>query len=293
MRVLFAIPHYVRPASDVPAQERKHGSTHDGVARRVAALTACLHALHSTFRPAHWAIDHGQCAARDAVAALLHHVDIVICTTSSRHVLDQLPPGLGPFAHWETTATPEMLGFACHDVLAARLGQYDAYCYLEDDLILRDPWWFVKLAWFVRHAGQGGVLQPNRFETGVGHALPKVYIDGDLAEHVTHPFQDISDTPDVVLDVMGQRVKCTRTLNPHAGCFFLSAAQMAHWSAQPHFRDRASRLIGPLETAATLGVLRTFKVYKPALANANFLELQHFGTGYLEQLVDPAKGVRP
>jgi hypothetical protein len=69
---------------------------------------------------------------------------------------------------------------------------------------------------------------------------------------------------------------------------------MEHWARQPHFRDRESRLLGPLETAATLGILRTFKVYKPALSNADFLEVQHHGTGYLEQLCPPpAGGERP
>jgi hypothetical protein len=74
-------------------------------------------------------------------------------------------------------------------------------------------------------------------------------------------------------------------LNPHSGCFFLNARQMEHWAAQRHFLDRDSRLIGPLETAATLGVLRTFKIYRPAPINADFLEVQHFGTDYLRQLV--------
>jgi hypothetical protein len=30
--------------------------------------------------------------------------------------------------------------------------------------------------------------------------------------------------------------------------------------------------------------MRTFKVYRPAAVNAGFLEVQHFGTGYLAQL---------
>ena len=31
---------------------------------------------------------------------------------------------------------------------------------------------------------------------------------------------------------------------------------MSHWVSQPHFLDHASRFIGPLETAATLGIMR-------------------------------------
>jgi hypothetical protein len=59
---------------------------------------------------------------------------------------------------------------------------------------------------------------------------------------------------------------------------------MAHWAAQPYFLDRDTSFIGPLESAATLGIMRAFKVYKPAPPNAGFLEIQHFGTAYLSLL---------
>jgi hypothetical protein len=84
-----------------------------------------------------------------------------------------------------------------------------------------------------------------------------------------------------------------RTRNPHSGCFFLNARQMTHWAGQPYFGARESRFIGPLESAATLGLMRTFKVYRPAPANADFLEVQHAGTGYLERLRPGAEWGRP
>jgi hypothetical protein len=59
---------------------------------------------------------------------------------------------------------------------------------------------------------------------------------------------------------------------------------MAHWAAQPYFLDRDTGFIGPLESAATLGIMRTFRVYKPANENANFLEIEHYGNGYISQL---------
>ena len=58
--------------------------------------------------------------------------------------------------------------------------------------------------------------------------------------------------------VLGNRVAFRRTLNPHAGSFFLSAAQMEHWARQPYFLDRDTRFIGPLESAKRRdGVQRT------------------------------------
>lgn len=293
MRILFTIPHYVQSAVDATADKGKYGSLIGDFDQRVEALTACLTALHGLFRPVHWIIDHSRRAAHDAPNQTPHQIDIVICTTQGRHILDRLPVGATHYVHHATRAAPELLGFACHDVLLASLGHYDYYCYLEDDIVLPDPWLFIKLHWFCSQAGDDKLLQPNRYEMGLGHPVAKLYVDGDLAENTTRPFQDIQDSAPISLSVMGQTIVCERTLNPHSGCFFLNARQMEQWTRQPHFADRQSRFIGPLETAATLGIMRTFKVYKPTLANADFLEVRHHGSGYLKQLQPIEGGDRP
>lgn len=283
MRLLVTIPHHVRPGAEED-DGRRYGSLAADTGSRLHALKACLTALHQLFNPGACFIHHGRRTAQRVEAGVPCSLDVVICTTRGCHLLDQLALAPDYYAHRPTDAEPLLLGFACHDVLRERLGSYDFFCYLEDDLILHDPWFFLKLAWFNRHAGDDRVLQPNRFEAGLGYLVPKVYVDGDLDPAVTAPFQDVNDTGVLAADVLDVRVQFRRTLNPHSGCFFLNARQMAHWAGQVHFHDRASRLIGPLETAASLGILRTFKVYRPAPANADFLEVQHAGVGYLEQL---------
>jgi hypothetical protein len=289
MRLLFAIPHYVRPAGEARYGERQHGALDAGHAPRVEALTACLTALHQLFRAAHCLIDHGRRCANAVPAADPYVLDVVICTTRGHHALGGLPVDSRYFTHRDTAAEPELLGFACHDVLRERLGGYDYYCYLEDDLVLHDSWFFTKLAWFAANAGDDKVLQPNRYEAGLNFLVPKVYVDGDLAAHCTAPFQDTRDSPPQVLEVMGRRVAFERARNPHSGCFFLSAGQMTHWVRQAHFADRQSRFIGPLETAASLGIMRAFKVYKAAGPCADFLEVRHHATGYLAQLRLPPR----
>ncbi len=289
LRVLVAIPHYVgAPGTPSYSPERTHGALMGEPGERCAALAACLTALHQSFRPVQWLIDHSQCVARNVAATLPHILDVVICTTGGRHVLDELArDGIAApehFSHRPTTVAPEMLGFACHEVLRERLGAYDYYCYLEDDLVVHDPWFFAKLSWFNAAAGDDKLLQPNRFEAGLGYLTPKVYLDGALAEQVTAAFQAVRGAGPLIMAALGQRVVFEQTANPHAGCFFLHARQMEHWARQPHFGDRQTWLIGPLETAATLGILRTFAVYKPALVNADFLEVQHHGKGYLKGL---------
>ncbi len=45
---------------------------------------------------------------------------------------------------------------------------------------------------------------------------------------------------------------------------------------------RSDKSIGPLESAASLGIMRTLRVYKPAGEYARFLEIMHAGTAFAE-----------
>jgi nucleotide-binding universal stress UspA family protein len=289
MRVLVTIPHYVRPG-ETSADGRVYGALAADSEPRLRALIACLTALHQSFGAPPCFIHHGRRIAEMAEAVTPNSVDVVICTTRGHHLLDRL--GVAPryYTHHATDVEPLLLGFACHAVLRDRLGSYDYFCYMEDDLIVHDPWFFHKLAWFNRQVGDDKLLQANRFEACLNHLVAKVYVDGELNPAATAPFQNLGDSPPLVGEAFGMRVQFQRTLNPHSGCFFLNARQMGYWASQPHFTDHASRFIGPLETAASLGIMRTFKIYRPAPANADFLEVQHAGTGYLEQLCAPAEG---
>ena len=105
-----------------------------------------------------------------------------------------------------------------------------------------------------------------------------------LEDPTTAPFQDVFVTPVATGSLLGTTVTFQRAKNPHAGCFFLNARQMPLWSTQPYFLDRDTSFIGPLESAATLSVMRTFRIYKPAPECAGFLEIEHFRTGFLGNL---------
>ena len=59
-------------------------------------------------------------------------------------------------------------------------------------------------------------------------------------------------------------------------------------------RDGVRGLIcGPLESAATLGIMRHFRVYKPARENAAFLEIEHLDRRYLGRVFNPTSGDPP
>lgn len=270
MRILAAIPHYFDPQSNA-----KHGSLRRDPLGRIRGLAAALSGLKQFAQPV-FMLHHDP----DTHPVRLEHqaiVDIIICITGARHLLEQLPVPAGVYAHRATQCDPRLLGFECQLALRERAGAYDYYCFLEDDIVIHDPSFFEKLAWFTKLAGGMALLQPNRYEAEIGGRIQKLYIDGDLPARATKPFQNMDDRPEITGDTLGSSVSFRRTRNPHAGCYFLDSGQFTHWIQQPHFAERRTDFIGPLESAATVGIARTFRVYKPAAPNLAFLEVQHNG----------------
>ena len=125
---------------------------------------------------------------------------------------------------------------------------------------------------------------PNRYEVARGGVASKAYIDGDLPPTVTAPFQDIAEASELKGTCLGHELTFRRPSNPHSGCFFLTHGQLRAWAARGDFLDRDTRFVGPLESAATLGLMRAFRVYKPALEVASFLEIEHAGTAFIGNL---------
>jgi hypothetical protein len=267
MRILVAIPHFYGRHRDSPAV--RYGSTRDAGEIRASALAACITSLHQLYGPAQHIILHSTRTAQKANQRTTGTIDVVVCTTGDDHLIGRLGLPAEAYTHHLIACTPWLLGFECHAVLQSRMGDYDYYVYLEDDLISRDPWLFVKLEWFNRVLDNDVLLQPNRFEVGPLGLVNKAYIDGELADDVTAPFQDVSIKPIATGQLLGTTVGFERAKNPHSGCFFL---------------DRDTSFVGPLESAATLGIMRTFRVYKPAPESAAFLEIEHYGTSYLGNL---------
>jgi hypothetical protein len=284
MRMLVTIPHYYRQVDGSARLNRLHASLAGDPAPRLAGLIGCITALRQLYGGTQRIIDQTTLRALPANALGSYDLDIVVCTTGDDHLVSRL--GLPPesFRHHPTDCPPMLLGFECHAVLREGIGRYDVFASIEDDLICRDPWFFAKLAWFTGHLGDEVLLQPNRYEVRSLGFVPKAYIDGDIARHLTSKYQDLDEIPELSSTVLGVPVRFCRPANPHSGCFFLNARQMSRWASQPYFLDRDTGFIGPLESAATLGIMRTFRVYKPAAENANFLEIEHYGTGFISQL---------
>jgi hypothetical protein len=285
MRILVAIPHYFgQTASD---DAGRHASQQGDADSRTAALESAILSLHQNFGESQAMIHHADRRTIEANQAQRHTVHVVVAAAGDDHVLHRLRLSEGLYQHFPVDDDPKLLGFYCQTLLRDRWGNYDYYCYLEDDLILHDPWLLQKMAWFTGHVGDDKVLLPNRFERSANLAYKKCYVDGDLARSATEKLQDLSDQPQLSSTVMGASIRFVRPLNPHSGCFFLNARQMRHWIQQPHFGSQTPLFIGPLESAATLGIMRTFKIYKPAPENANFLEIEHYDNNYIRKIRKP------
>jgi hypothetical protein len=280
MNILFVVPHFFNPAGN-----KLYGSVSPNPAQRIAGLSSSITSLYQCFSRQQCRICLHPYRAEPVNQKLLHDITVVICTTQESHVLDQLPISPNLYQHHKTNAEPLLLGYECQTVLKENLGQYDYYCFIEDDIIFHDPYFFVKQQWFNQWAGLDRILLPSRYEISATHSIfYKAYLDGDLPEKFTNKFQDIHRDSLISSRYIDSLVSFFRPTNPNSASFFLTASQMEYWVSQPYFLDRSSGFFGPIESASTLGVMRAFKLYKPAPENAGFLEIQHAGSRYLDYI---------
>lgn len=285
MKVLVAIPHF-HDARGAGA----HGSTGAETEARLAALRACLRGLRQALGPnqalmyrlREYVPGRGNGELVQVNAHKPDVLDIAVCVSGSQHLLDRLDLPAGFFHRQPVGGDPTLLGFGCQHTLRANLGRYDYYCYLEDDLLLQDPFFLAKVAWFNRVFGDEAVLLPNRFEVAGDEPIDKLYIDGPVSEDFTVQWQDVNDRRHLRAEAFGSEITFARSPNAHAGCFFLNARQMEAWArAKAPAGEVDCSFNGPLESAATLGVMKNFRVYKPASQCAGFLEIRHLHNRYL------------
>ena len=128
--------------------------------------------------------------------------------------------------------------------------------------------------------GADTVLLPQRLElANVPSLVDRFYIDGPLASDDLEGLH-LREGPVVVVPFLNEQMVFESPRNPHSGCFVLTQEQLQHWADQSWWLDRDCGFISPLESAATLGLIKTFRLYKPALDYASWLEVQHWGTSF-------------
>lgn len=279
MRILCAIAHYYKPKAGF------YGSQRADPRPRLDALSACIASLHQQFGARQGLLDPPHRCLAETNGQWRADIEVAVCTTGEDHLVGSLPRD--HFRHHPTTAQPLLLGYECHAVLRDGLDRFDYFAYLEDDILVSDPAFFQKLVWFTEQAGDRALLQPNRYELSAEDKVHKLYIDCNLLKpELSARYQDMSVRPKIQGRVLNRKIVLQRVNNPHAGCFFLNQKQMRKWAAEPYFLDRATDFGGPLESAATLGIMRCFECYKPARENAAFLEVAHLHPRYLGRYLE-------
>jgi hypothetical protein len=268
MKILVTIPHYCGPPIGATFGASKHPP-----AQRQEALRTCLRSLYRHFGSSRYALDFmaGGFLLKQPTG---NQIDIVICKHAEQHVLEGLDVAVSEIVE---SHDPLRLGFKCHEVLNTYYGRYDYYCFMEDDIIIHDPRFFEKLEYYNTAFGDKPptLLQPHRYEASM-EPLAKVYIDQKIDSDLIKECQKKA-----VSAIRGGLALFYKADNPHSGCFFLNANQMKRWRKQKYFLDGDASLLSPLESAATLGIMKTFAVYKPE--PWHYLEVEHYGAPYTKE----------
>jgi hypothetical protein len=204
-------------------------------------------------------------------------LELALNTLPGRHVAAALPEyqraRLQVLAR-DNVDDPLFLGFEAQQTFAERLGDFDWFLFLEDDLVLYDNLLLEKLAFFNNAAPDDAVLLPHRFEIWCGR---KIWIDFRTKYH---PGEDLTAGRLTEIKTGGWRF--AEPDNPHAGFYALTQSQMRRWVATGRQWYGICSYFGPLESAATGCLQECFRLYKPHPDNREFFEIQHFGTKYSE-----------
>lgn len=283
MRIQLAVAHYYNPKGG-----GRHGSLSPDPTPRIYALRQMVLQLHRLFGEPTGCLNHLQ-RRIDACNDGGGHLSLTICVLGDDHLLDHLNDlrDLGAFKVMQCQpATPRHLGFACHHVLHEDHESFDFSGYLEDDIIITDSDFFLKLLHFNRCFGQHYLLQPNRIETSEDlRSLRRFYIDGDYNPKASEKYRQAMGDQ-LCMEHLGQVVRFQQPLNTHSGCFFLNRTQAEFYFKGEHWHQEDVSFHSPLESAATLGVMKQFQIMKPSLANGRFLTVEHAGRNFMS-LVAP------
>ena len=275
MRVLLCIPHYFKPEEGArhSSVDPKRAKQRRDVFRLVLESWRGIFSGPSgllTYTPPN---DVGVRPLPSRVT----HLDICVMVHNDYHLLDR--EMMERYAVKKVSVAinnPRFLGFGAYSLMDMAADAYDWFVFSEDDLCMRDAFLFEKLEWFQRLFGEEALLAPNRYEWNARARYLKTYVDFDLRPGFIDPFLELVAAESALQgEVFGRSISFERARNPHSGFFAVSRAQLEGWRKKAAWKSLDASFIGPLESAATLGILKQFSIYKAAGADAAFLEIEH------------------
>lgn len=289
LRLRVAIPHFFREGASEASGGYGSGRRGNRLPRSLA-LARCLGSVLGLNRAQHdWILNIAErqleltpAPALAGLAAVQVELHLFV---SGQHWLQEVVELFAPrlVLHQLELADPMQLPLAAVRQLLDLAPPADLSLYLEDDLVVQDPRYADKLAWFHQRTEHRFVLMPHRLEPTVANAPQRLFVDGPIKpagqQEPVWADQELPVAQGRFWD--GQELSFVRAANPHSGSFCLSTPQLeqlrqAPWPPQP--------FVGPLETAATGTVLGHFPVLKPSWACRDFLTLEHGNPSFLRLL---------
>jgi hypothetical protein len=276
MKILLALAHYYR------AEENSiHSSTSEAHrAERSAAIRNVIETWRGHLGPTSVLNVHQR--RFDRVEPVEDQLDITVLLRGADHLLDRAYCDRLQVRPVQVKADdPRFIPFAAHRLFADHVDRYDMFIFSEDDLRPVDGYLVTKVLGFIEAFGQNHLCLPNRFEWNRAGPTRKTYIDGDLRPTIIEKYlQAVPGEPVLRQKIPGREIVYRRAGNPHAGFFALTRDQLKVWMSKPHFLDNDCSFIRPLESAATLGVLKTFPIYKSFGRDSGWLEIEHLDQRY-------------
>jgi hypothetical protein len=279
MRVLVTIAHYFKQQ---PGADWYHalGSGRDPLAK-IAGLNSEIVALHRYFGPHRATLDP---RLRKYDTAGANVLDIVIMTVRGANVLQETGIDSSIYGVEYFEGPPSMLAFEAQRIMRERVGGYDLYAYLDDDLTIVDPQFFDKVLWFVETFGPDTMLIPTTYEMAHSGIPAKILFSPRLSSKSLASFRKLDLAPALTGRWNGREQTFRLPYNPHSHCFFVTDAQLREWITRPSFYDRDASFFDPLVSAATYAPGRVFGMYRPAEPDPWFLSIEHYGTRYSSAL---------
>lgn len=280
MRILLGLIHYFRAEDGAP-----YSSTKENLREaRGAAVRLVIDAWRGHFGPS--TVLNRRMQRFELQRGMEDTLHIVAIVNGSDHLLDREYCAAREVQLFDAKIEdPRMLGFTAQKLFADSLNGYDMFVYSEDDLLPGDGALLSRVQAFQEEFGWRRLLLPNRYEWNTSAKRLKTFIDGDLRPELVEKYEAAQRDEEFLRHRFpGRMVTYRRATNPHAGFYAITVEQMTYWMRQPHFGDQDCSYVAPLDSAATLGMLKTFPIYKAFGRDAGWFEIQHLDNRFSSKL---------
>ena len=276
MKVLLTIPHVFAP---------REGSVYSSQTEakrslKTDALRTATHGNLSRHGRRHWihaSLGRGKSiVTRSLESSLGVSLTLQIYTDPQANLLASLPASPQIQIIPSEQNDPSAIPLEASRRALEQAEDYDLVGYIEDDLLIEDPEFFLKIHHLVQATGGDFAFLPHRCERIPDHG--EVILSGDPDDGAERREELFWNTGEVVCFAwpLGER-RFYRSVNPHSGCYFLSSAQakrvLQYW--QDRQWQAPFQLAGPLEQAGSGLLLPVLKLMKPVPEHHRFLMIHH------------------